>query len=77
MIIFLRPGEQVEVHFIAEGSTQQISSMKTFKEVVVVKHDTDSHGKAGTIDDKGLFVDAFEIPLATNNQDRGKNHEST
>ena len=58
MIIFLRPGEQVEVQFIAEDSTQQ-----PYKAAVVVKHGRDGIAKAGKVGDKGQFVVDFMLPL--------------
>ncbi|MGX9718315.1 hypothetical protein ACWYXJ_29230 [Janthinobacterium lividum] len=63
MIIFLRPGEQVEVQFLAEGSAQQLASMKPYSDAVIVKHGQDGIAKAGIASEQGQFVEGFAVPL--------------
>lgn len=63
MIIFLQPGEQVEVQFIETGSIHQPASMKTFNGAVVVKHETASHVKVGTSHNNNRVVEVFNVDL--------------
>lgn len=62
MIVYLAVDQQVEVRFIAEGSGQP-EAMKLYEQAVVVKHADTAYAKAGTVDEKGWFDEAFKVPL--------------
>ena len=63
MIVYLAVDQQVEVRFIAEGSVNQRDAMKLYEQAVVVKHADTAYAKAGTVDEKGWFDEAFKVPL--------------
>lgn len=63
MIIFLQPGEQVEVQFIKSGSPHDPAGMTTFDGAVVVKHETASHVQVGTSHNNERAVESFRMDL--------------
>lgn len=70
MIIFLQPGEQVEVQFISEGSVQDSRTMRTYNEAIVVKHDsTGRSASAGPVIDSEVHSN-FTINLTPNKAGR-------
>lgn len=65
MIIFLSPGQQVEVRLIEEGSVDKPETMKTYEQTLVVKHTDTAYAKAGTVDAMGWFDEVFKVPLSS------------
>ena len=63
MIIFLQPGEQVEVQFIKSGSVRDPAGMTTFDSAVVVKHETASHVMVGTCHNYERVAESFRMDL--------------
>lgn len=63
MIVFLKPGEQVEVQFVEDGATKQSAGPNVFEQSVVIKHRA-SDALVGTVNPQGKFIEAFQVALA-------------
>lgn len=64
MIISLKPGEKVEVHFVTENTSQRKNGSTTFFDQAVVIQHSGNQALVGMVSPSGGFVPNFQVDLA-------------